>query len=78
MLPHEQVDILNVNNGERFTTYIIEGVAEREVTINGPAARLVQVGDVIIVCSYAMMEEDEATRHQPTVIQLQPNNQMTQ
>lgn len=75
LLAHEQVDILNVNNGERFTTYVIEAPSgSKEITINGPAARLVQVGDVIIVCAYARMEEDVAKNWQPTVLQMNPDN----
>lgn len=74
MLPFEQVDILNVNNGARFTTYIIEGGDEASITINGPAARLVQVGDKIIVCAYAGFSYEEAASHQPTIVQLQDGN----
>lgn len=75
MLPHEQVDILNVNNGARFTTYIIEAPAgSKNITINGPAARLVQVGDLVIVCAYAQMSEDEARAWKPTVLQMNPDN----
>lgn len=75
MLPHEQVDILNVNNGERFTTYIIEAPAgSKNITINGPAARLVQVGDVIIVCCYVRMDENAARSWKPVVLQMTPDN----
>ena len=75
LLAHEQVDILNVNNGERFTTYVIEHPAgSKNITINGPAARLVQVGDVIIVCAYCEMNPEEARQWQPTVLQMNPDN----
>jgi len=75
LLRHEQVDILNVSNGARFTTYIIEyPPGSQAVTINGPAARQVQVGDRIIVCAYASMSEDEARRWQPTVLQMNADN----
>ena len=73
MLPYEQVDILNVNNGARFTTYIIVG-EDDSICINGPAARLVQVGDKIIVCAYAQMSEQEAASHTPKVVLMQEGN----
>ncbi len=75
ILAHEQVDILNVNNGARFTTYVIEQPAgSSNITINGPAARLVQVDDVIIVCAYAGMSEDEARNWEPTVLLMNPDD----
>jgi aspartate 1-decarboxylase len=73
MLPFEQVDILNVNNGARFTTYIIVGEGE-DICINGPAARLVQPGDKVIVCAYAQMDEQEARQHTPKVLLMQEGN----
>ncbi|MGV3541310.1 MAG: aspartate 1-decarboxylase [Rufibacter sp.] len=69
MVPNEKVQIVNVNNGERFETYIIKG--ERgtgTICLNGPAARKVQVGDVIIIISYALIDFKEARSHEPTVI----------
>ncbi|MFC6996627.1 aspartate 1-decarboxylase [Rufibacter roseus] len=69
MVPNEKVQIVNVNNGERFETYIIKG--ERgtgTVCLNGPAARKVQVGDVIIIISYALIDFKDARVHEPTVI----------
>ncbi len=75
LLANEQVDVLNVNNGERFTTYIIELAAGcREIVINGPAARKAQVGDLVIVCAYAHMEEALARKHTPTVVLLGAGN----
>lgn len=75
LLANEQVDVLNVNNGERFTTYIIELAAGcREIVINGPAARKAQAGDLVIICAYGHMDAAEARTHQPTVILLNPNN----
>ena len=65
----EKVSIVNVNNGERFETYIIRG--ERNsgtITLNGPAARKVQKGDIVIIISYALMDFEEAKTFQPTVI----------
>jgi aspartate 1-decarboxylase len=65
----EKVQVVNINNGERLETYIIEGKrGTGEVTLNGPAARKVQKGDIIIVIGYAQMEFEEARDFQPTVI----------
>ena len=59
----EKVQVVNVNNGERLETYVIEGKSgSGEVTLNGPAARKVQKGDVIIIISYAQMDVEEAIR----------------
>ena len=69
MLEGEQVHIVNNNNGARFVTYIIKG--ERGsgcICLNGAAARLVQVGDVVIIMSYAQMEFEEAKTFKPSVI----------
>ena len=65
----ERVQIVNINNGERLETYVITG--ERgtgQVCLNGPAARKVQPGDVIIVIAYGLMTPDEAKGFQPTVL----------
>ena len=75
ILPHEQVDVLNINTGARFTTYAIEaGRGSREFGVNGAAARLVQTGDRIIVVAYAGMDEAEARRWTPEVLVLDENN----
>lgn len=75
MLANEQVDVLNMSNGERFTTYIIETPAGAgSVTINGPAARKAQMGDKVIVCAYAGMTPEEARQHTPTVVLIDPGN----
>lgn len=69
IIEHEKVQILNVDNGERFDTYVIKGQrASGEVCMNGPAARRVQVGDTIIVISYASMPFEEAKSFEPHVI----------
>lgn len=68
ILPHEQVDVYNITNGARFTTYAIEGPrGSRQVQVNGAAARLVQKGDLVIVCAYAFMADDQARIHKPVV-----------
>lgn len=65
----EKVDILNINNGERFHTYVIVNEKdEGDIIINGPAARRVQVGDLIIIVSYAMMDFEEAKEFTPAII----------
>lgn len=69
ILPGEKVSVVNVNNGERLDTYVIEGAENTgEVTMNGPAARRVQKGDIVIIIAYALMEEKEAGTYQPRVI----------
>ena len=65
----ERVYIVNVNNGERFDTYVITGArGTGEVTLNGPAARRVQKGDIIIIIAYASMSVEEAKSFKPTII----------
>ncbi len=65
----ERVYIVNVNNGERFDTYVIKGKRKSgEICLNGPAARKVQKGDVIIIISYAQMSVEEAQKFQPKII----------
>ena len=69
LIPNEKVSIVNNNNGERFETYIIKG--ERGsgcICLNGAAARKVQVGDIIIIMSYAMMDFEEAKSFKPSVV----------
>ena len=69
ILPNEQVDVLNINTGSRFTTYVIESTAgSKTVGINGAAARLAQPGDLVIIVAYAQMSDETARRHQPKVI----------
>ena len=69
IIENEKVQIVNINNGERLETYVIKGErGSGQVCLNGPAARLAQVGDVVILISYASMEKEEAISHQPVVI----------
>lgn len=70
ILPYEKVEIYNVNTGARFSTYAVPVETENTVCLNGAAARLVQAGDVIIVCTFAMMEEEKAKTFKPTVVLL--------
>ena len=73
--PYEQVDVLNIQNGERFTTYAIEGPRGSGVIgINGAAARLAQAGDLVIICAYARMDAQEAENFQPKILLLDGQN----
>ncbi len=75
ILPHEQVDVLNINNGERFTTYAIAAPAgSGTIGINGAAARRAQKGDLVIIVAYARMDEAEARSFQPRVLLVDSNN----
>lgn len=76
-LLNEQVDVLNITNGNRLTTYVIEGERGSGVIgINGAAAHLVNTGDLVIICAYAQMDEAEAKAHTPTVLLLDEKNQV--
>lgn len=69
IMPNEKVQIVNNNNGARFETYVIKGErGSGTVCLNGATARLAQVGDVIIIMSYAYMEQDEARGYQPLLV----------
>lgn len=75
ILPFEQVQVYDINNGNRFETYAIEGKAGSGIiSVNGAAARLVTIGDLIIVASYAVMDEEEARNIKPKVIKLDGKN----
>lgn len=77
ILPYEQVDVLNINNGERFTTYAITGEAGSGIIgINGAAARLAQKGDLVIICAYESMSREEAKEFDPTVLLMNEKNQI--
>ena len=69
LIANEKVQVLNINNGERLDTYIIKGErGSGQICLNGPAARKVVVGDVIIIVSYASMEFEEAKKFTPAII----------
>jgi aspartate 1-decarboxylase len=77
IIENEKVQIVNVNNGERFETYVIKGARKSgTICLNGPAARKAQVGDVIIVISYATMDFNEAKVWKPTLIFPDSNNHL--
>ncbi|HEX9799954.1 MAG TPA: aspartate 1-decarboxylase [Thermoanaerobaculia bacterium] len=69
ILEHERIDVLDISNGNRLTTYAIPGAPGRgEVCLNGAAAHLVSKGDVVILVTYAEYDEEEARRHRPRVV----------
>jgi len=75
----QKIDIVNINNGERFSTYIIPGEAgKKEMCLNGAAARKVHVGDQIIVIAYASMSEEEADIFEPKIVILEDDNTIAQ
>jgi aspartate 1-decarboxylase len=75
LLPYEQVHVLDVNNGNRFVTYVIEGErGSGEVAVNGAAARLVQVGDTVIILAYTQLEDEEARSLRPKVVLVDESN----
>lgn len=75
LLIYERVDIYNVNNGARFSTYVIEG-KPGEICLNGAAARHVQRGDLVIICSYCGLNESEARTHKPSVVFVDEKNRI--
>lgn len=69
IVANEKVQIVNNNNGARFETYVIKGErGSGTVCLNGAAARLVQVGDIVIIISYAWLTAEEAKVHQPSLV----------
>ncbi len=77
ILPYEQVQVLNTNNGARFATYAIEGECG-EICLNGAAARLVDIGDTIIILSYCHVEDDEARNLKPKLVYVDARNAITE
>ncbi|MGJ3244380.1 MAG: aspartate 1-decarboxylase [Opitutales bacterium] len=73
LLPHERVDIYNVTNGNRLSTYIIPG-SPGEICLNGAAAHLVDAGDEVIIAAYAQLSDAEARAHEPTVVLVDADN----
>jgi aspartate 1-decarboxylase len=75
LLPNELVHVLDIDNGSRFETYVIEGrPGSGEVQVNGAAARLVQRGDRVIIVSYGIYAEQELGRHEPRVVHVDADN----
>ena len=74
----QKAEILDVNNGERFQTYIIKGKAgSGEICLNGAAARKVQTGDKVIIVTYISLTPEEAASHKPTVVMVDDENKIT-
>ena len=73
LLEFEQVDVLDIDNGARFTTYVIYGEAE-QVQVNGAAARLVRPGDLVIVVSYCRLAPEQVEKHAARVVLMGPGN----
>jgi len=77
LIENEKVQIVNINNGERLETYVIKGKkGSGEICMNGPAARKTQVGDIIIIISYAHMDFEEAKKFTPTIVFPTENNKL--
>jgi len=77
IIPGEKVEVLNLNNGNRFTTYAIEGEAgSGRLCLNGPAARLGLIGDQIIILSYASIDQEEAKTAKTKIIYLDDSNKI--
>lgn len=75
LIAYEKVSVVNINNGERFETYVIPGTrGQREICLNGAAARKGQVGDEVIIISYTTLPDAEARTYQPTVVLVDENN----
>ena len=79
ILPHEAVDILDVTNGARITTYALVGPpSSGMVCVNGAAAHHVHQGDLVIICAYAQMRTEEAEVFEPTVVLVDERNRVKQ
>ncbi|NOZ63807.1 MAG: aspartate 1-decarboxylase [Caldiserica bacterium] len=79
LLPGEEVLVLNLNNGARFVTYVIEGEKNSGVVcLNGPAARLGYPGDELIILSFAYLNQDEIASHSPRLLVLDKNNRVVE
>lgn len=77
IIANEKVTIVNNNNGERFETYVIEGErGSKEICLNGAAARLVQKGDVVIILTYTIMNDEEAKKYEPLLVFVNENNEV--
>lgn len=79
ILPFERVEVLNVNNGARFSTYAIEGEANSGIIgINGAAARLAAKGDIVIILSYRQVPDDDAVNMAPRIVRVDSRNRVVE
>lgn len=77
LIEYERVDIYNINNGQRFSTYVMKGEhGKGEICLNGAAARLVSIGDLIIICSYSQHDEKEVAKHKPAIVYVDGKNRI--
>jgi aspartate 1-decarboxylase len=77
MLPYEQVQVLNINNGARFSTYAIEGEEGKgDICLNGAAARLAVKGDLVIILTYTDMPDGEAREYKPIIVHVNERNEI--
>jgi aspartate 1-decarboxylase len=77
MVEFERIELYNINNGERFSTYIIKAArGSGVISLNGAAARKAHVGDLLIICTYATMSEVNAAAYKPTVVLLDEKNRV--
>ena len=77
MLPFEKVQVLNINTGERAETYLIEGEPDSgTICCNGALARMVEIGDLLIIIAYGLMDENEAKNYIPKVIHVDSQNKI--
>ncbi|WP_338849121.1 aspartate 1-decarboxylase [Massilia sp. W12] len=78
IIPNEKIELYNVNNGARFSTYAIRGKrGSGEISLNGAAARQVQLGDLLIICAYAPMTDEEIATYSPKIVFVNEKNQIT-
>ena len=78
ILEYERIELYNVNNGERFSTYTIPGArGTGEISLNGAAARRAHLGDLLIICTYGPMTDEEIKTFQPKIVFVDENNKIT-
>ena len=78
LLPGQQIDVLNIANGARFTTYVLEEPrGSKTIGVYGAAAHLANPGDLVIVIAYALMDKLEAASHKPTVLLMEEGNRVS-
>lgn len=79
ILPYERVEVLDINNGARLSTYALEGQAgSGEICLNGAAARLIAKDDIVIILTYSMVKEDEAKHARPIIVHVDSENRIVE
>lgn len=77
LVEFEKVEVFDINNGSRFATYVIPGAASSGIIcLNGAAARMVAVNDLVIICSYAEFSEEERPTHEPKIVSVTDKNRI--